>query len=100
MRAPPVTADRIGKIGHAFQEAKALLSAVELGVFTVLSEGPLDRTALTQRLGINGRGARDFFDALVALGLLDRDDDSHYANAVDAGLYLDRNKSSYLGGEL
>ena len=31
------------------------------------------------QLGLNGRGARDFFDALVALKLLDRDADGCYA---------------------
>ena len=73
MDTSSVTPDRIIKLGHAFRAAKTLLSAVELGVFTALAEGPLDLEAASKRTGIHERGARDFFDALVALGMLDRD---------------------------
>ena len=58
---------RILEIGHAFKSAKVLLSAVELGVFTALAKGPRDLDTLTAEVGIAGRGARDFFDSLVAL---------------------------------
>jgi O-methyltransferase domain len=51
-------------------------------------------------LGLRGRGARDFFDALVALDLLERGADGRYANRPDTALYLDRKKSTYLGGLL
>jgi hypothetical protein len=88
------------KIGHAFQEAKVLLSAVELGLFTILAKGRLDAATLRQRLAIDARGAHDFFDALVALGLLDRDDNGRYANTDETASYLDRQKSDYLGDEL
>src|SRR5204862_4431300 len=44
--------------------------------------------------------ARDFFDVLVALGLLERDDAGRYANTPEAQYYLDAGKSSYLGGDL
>jgi hypothetical protein len=95
-----VSSDRIIKLGYAYREAKALLSAVELGVFTSLSAGPLDCDALRVKIGISLRGARDFFDALVALRLLDRDEAGRYANAPDAALYLDRSNPTYRGGEL
>ena len=75
-----------------------MLSAVELGLFTALSDGPLDRDALVKRLELHGRGANDFFDLLVALGLLDRDVDGRYSNAPDCALYLDSRKPTYLGG--
>jgi cyclopropane fatty-acyl-phospholipid synthase-like methyltransferase len=91
--------DRIFQVGLGFWAAKALLSAVELGLFTVLAAEPLDAKALRRRLGIHERGARDFFDALVALRMLDRQD-GLYRNTPEANLYLDRNKPSYLGGFL
>ncbi len=100
MQAPVVMPDRIVRLGLAFREAKALLSATELGVFTALAEGPLDPQALAKRIGIDERGARDFFDALVALGMLERDDDGSYANSPETDLYLDRRKPTYIGGEL
>jgi len=95
-----VTPDRIGRLALAFREAKAVLSATELDVFTALADGPREGHVLAKAIGIHERGARDFFDALTALGLLARDDDGRYRNAPDADLYLDRRKPSYVGGEL
>jgi hypothetical protein len=95
-----VRPDRILDVSYAFWRSKALLSAVELDVFTVLADGPLDIDMLVVRLGLHGRGARDFFDALVALDFLSRDAERRYANRPDTDLYLDRRKSTYLGGLL
>lgn len=92
--------DRLLQLGLAYQRAKTLLTAVELGVFTVLADRPLDLETLRQTLGIDRRGARDFMDALVALGLLVRDADARYANTAETDRYLDRNKSTYIGGVL
>jgi Dimerisation domain len=95
-----VTPDRILELGYAFWKSKAVLSAVELGLFTVLGSGPLDGKALAARLKLNRRGAADFFDALVALGLLTRHPNGRYANAPDAATYLDRNQPLYVGALL
>jgi hypothetical protein len=94
----PPTPNNILEIGLSFRKSKALLSAVELGLFTTLADAPLDAEALVARLGLQGRGAGDFFDALVALGFLDRDSSGRYANTPDCALYLDRQKPSYIGG--
>ena len=61
-----VTPDSIMQLGLGFWNSKALLTAVELGLFTELAKGPLDAETLTERLGIHSRAARDFFDSLVA----------------------------------
>jgi hypothetical protein len=95
-----LAADRIVQLGLAFRASKALLSAAELGVFTALAKQPLDLEALAQRIGIHKRGARDFFDTLVALGMLERDDSGRYTNTPETDLYLDRGKPTYIGGEL
>lgn len=76
-----------------------LLSAVELGLFTELGKGPADLTTLSRRLGLHDRSARDFCDALVALGLLDRQDGT-YRNTAESDFFLDRAKPSYVGGLL
>jgi hypothetical protein len=86
------------ELGYAFRGAKALMSAVELGVFTVLGDGPLDGETLRRQVGLAERGARDFLDALVALGLLHRDGGGRYANSHAADLHLDARKESYVGG--
>jgi O-methyltransferase domain/Dimerisation domain len=87
----------ITELAQSFERAKVLLAAVELDLFTALADGALDRDALRERIGIDERGARDFFDALVALGLLVRDRDGRYANTEETNTYLDRNKSTYIG---
>jgi hypothetical protein len=92
--------DRIVEIGYGFRAAKALLSAVELGVFTALAQSPCDHDTLRAKIGIAERGARDFLDALVAVGLLERDSAGHYRNSPEADHYLDADKPSYIGGEL
>src|ERR1044071_309432 len=98
--ADSVTPDRILELTYAFWKSKALLSAVELDLFTVLGNGPLDGTALAGRLKLDRRGAADFFDALVALGLLKRDVHGRYANQPDAAAYLDRRQPMYIGALL
>jgi SAM-dependent methyltransferase len=89
---------RIVELGHSFQAAKALLSAVELGVFTALADEPLSAETLCEQTGMCRRGARDFFDALVALNLIERDENGRYVNTSDGARYLDRRKPTYVGG--
>jgi O-methyltransferase domain/Dimerisation domain len=96
----PPTPDGIMQLGLGFWGSKTLLSAVELGLFTELAkEQPLDDETLSERLMLHPRSARDFLDALVALGMLKRDGD-RYANTAETDLFLDRAKPSYVGGIL
>jgi hypothetical protein len=94
-----VTPESIMQLGLAFWGSKTLLSAIELGLFTELSKGPLTPEQLTDRLKLHSRSARDFFDALVALGMLDRDGEL-YRNTPEGDQFLVRNKLSYIGGIL
>jgi len=96
---PTVTPESIMQLGLGFWGSKTLLSAIELGVFTELAKSPLRTDDLTARLQLHSRGARDFFDALVALGMLERENDV-YRNTQATDLFLDRNKPTYLGGML
>ena len=96
---PAVTPESILQLGLAFMGSKTLLSAIELGVFTELSNGPLGLDELTARLKLHTRSARDFFDALVALGVLERED-GRYRNTPESETFLVRTKLSYLGGLL
>ena len=94
-----VSPEKIMQTGMAFMPSKTLLSAIELGVFTELARGPQPFADLSGRLGLHPRSARDFLDALVALGFLQRTGD-RYANSADTDLFLDRRKPSYIGGVL
>ena len=91
--------DHILQIGFAFWSSKTLLSAVEMGVFTELADGPQEFNKLSGRLGLHERSARDFLDTLVALGFLKRSGTT-YSNTDETDLFLDKKKPSYLGGML
>jgi hypothetical protein len=93
------TPERIMQLGLGFWGSKTLLTALELGVFTELANGALDVKTLTERFGLHSRGARDFFDALVALGMLERTG-GDYSNTGETDWFLDRTKPSYIGGLL
>lgn len=45
---------------------------MEIGVFTELARRPEDLETLQGRLGLQPRSGRDFLNALVALGFLQR----------------------------
>ncbi|VXC70073.1 Tetracenomycin polyketide synthesis 8-O-methyl transferase TcmO [Burkholderia sp. 8Y] len=91
--------ERLLQIGMGFWASKTLLSAVELGLFTQLASGPREGAELAKAVGLHARAANDFLDALVALGLLDREG-SVYSNTADTDLFLDRAKPCYVGGLL
>jgi O-methyltransferase/methyltransferase family protein len=94
-----LTPARIMQLGLGFWDSKALLSAIELGLFTELTRGGLSEHGLAERLGLHSRSARDFFDALVSLGMLEREGDV-YRNTAETDLFLVRGKPSYIGGML
>ncbi len=96
---PPPSPDHILQTGLAFWASKTLLSAVEMEVFTELAKGPESLESLTGRLGLHPRSSRDFLDALVALGFLERQN-GNYRNTPSSDLFLDKHKPSYLGGIL
>ena len=96
---PEVTPDAIMQLGFGYWGSKTLLSAVEIGLFTELATGPLTLDEVRSRIGLHERSGRDFLDALVALGMLERRD-GKYANTAATDLYLDRAKPTYMGGML
>jgi O-methyltransferase domain/Dimerisation domain len=93
------TPDHILQIGFGFWASKALLSAVEMELFTELARHPEDAETLRDRLGLHPRSSQDFLDALVALGFLERRE-GNYCNTPSTDLFLDKHKPSYLGGIL
>src|SRR6266853_1674442 len=86
-----------------FWNSKVLLTAVEIGVFTKLSDGRLTAEELGGQLGLHPRGIKDFFDALVAMKFLGRDGEgpqARYFNTPEGAMYLDANNPRYIGGIL
>lgn len=94
-----LTPDHILQTGLAFWASKTLLTAVEMEIFTDLAKHPGDLASVQGRMGLHPRGARDFLDALVALGFLKREN-GIYSNTPEADVFLDKAKPSYIGGIL
>ncbi|MEX3899862.1 methyltransferase [Paraburkholderia sp. BR10954] len=93
------SAEKLLQLAMGFWGSKALLSAVELDLFTVLGRGPRNATQLMEELRLHPRSTLDFLDALVALGVLDRDD-GFYRNTAETGAFLDKAKPGFMGGLL
>ena len=79
--------------GWSFMKTKILQAAIELDVFTPLSEGPATEPEIRQQLGLHPRATRDFLDTLVAMNVLERDEDERYSATPDAALYLARTRA-------
>ncbi|MBS0467908.1 MAG: hypothetical protein JSS31_13105 [Proteobacteria bacterium] len=93
------TPDGIMHLAMGFMGSKTLLSAIDLGVFTALARAPADLPALQRQFGLHPRSADDFFDALVALNMLERTD-GVYRNTPQTDCFLDKAKPTYIGGLL
>ncbi|ASO19696.1 SAM-dependent methyltransferase [Actinoalloteichus hoggarensis] len=85
------------RLGNAFCDAKALLTAVDLDLFSLLRKGPATTEEIRTALDLHGRGLSDFLQLLVALGLLVREGD-RYSNAEGADRHLVRGEKGYVGG--
>jgi hypothetical protein len=87
----------------SFWSSKVLLTAVELGLFTTLGSRRLTGVELAKELRLHPRANPDFFDALVAMKFLDRENDgpqARYFNTSEGALFLDAASPRYIGGIL
>src|SRR5262245_46140928 len=91
--------DRFIQMGMGFWAARAMMSSVELGVCTELAKGGKNADHLARAVGMHGRGATDFVDCLVALGIIERRGDV-YCNTTESDHFLDKAKPTYIGGIL
>jgi SAM-dependent methyltransferase len=96
MSEPRVDTVRLQRIAKAFWESAALMSAVELGVFTAVSRGSDTIDAAARATGIEAENAERLMTALTAMGLLERRGE-RYANAPDVERFLVEGTPSYAG---
>lgn len=87
------------QLGAGYTRAKLVQSAVEIGLFELLAKEPRRESEIAEELDIHTRIARDYLDALAAIGLLRRDGD-YYANSSGAQRCLVAGKPDYVGGFL
>ncbi|MFF4739532.1 methyltransferase [Streptomyces sp. NPDC001262] len=96
--AKPSDASSVTGLGLGFASSKILLTALELGLFTLLARGPRTRQQLCTELGLQGRGSTEFLTALVAMGLLERDGEQYLDSGTAARLLV--RGPGYAGGFL
>lgn len=96
MNEPRVDTVRLQGMVKGFWEAAALMSAVELGVFTAISKGANTISDVAADVGISLLNAERLLTALTAMELLARDGDA-FTNAADVERFLVEGKRSYAG---
>ena len=82
-----VSPEPIIRLASGFMAAKHLFAASELGLFEALVGSPTTIDGLAARTGLTRRAARISADAMVALGLLERDGDA-YRNSDTTTTFL------------
>jgi SAM-dependent methyltransferase len=87
---------RLQRISKAFWESAALMSAVELGVFTAVSRGEDTVESFARASGIEVVNAERLMTALAAMGLLERRGE-RFVNAPDVERFLVEGSASYAG---
>ena len=79
---------KLTQIANGFQAAKVLFAAVELEVFSALKGGAKTAAELAEQGALELRGIEILLDALVAMGLLHKDD-GRYENLPEYAPLLD-----------
>ena len=90
------TPQRIFETLDAFQRTAAMKTAIELDVFTAISEGDDTASKVAARRSVSKRGIQTLCDYLTMLGFLEKNGDA-YTLSSDAATFLDRRSPAYLG---
>ena len=85
-----------GQLIGAFRSA-ALLSALQLELFTALGDEALTGEEVAANIGVQPRRLLPILNLLVVIGLLRRDG-ARFSNGEEAAYYLLRGKPGYIGG--
>lgn len=85
-------------LATAFQKSRAILSAVELSLFTALGDGEKLPDELALLTGTRERTIDRLGNALVALGLLEKRADGAFANTPFGRTHLVKGRPGYLAG--
>ena len=82
---------------NAHERTEVLRSAIELDVFTAISEGARTAEQLATRCQASARGMRILCDYLTTLGFITKSGD-RYALTPDSEMFINRKSPAYLGG--
>lgn len=89
--------EEIRALANSFQQSRILLSAIELGLFTILDKQMLPSKEVAQKINADERATDRLMNALVALGFL-RKVRGKFFNSENASQYLVKGKPEFMGG--
>jgi SAM-dependent methyltransferase len=90
---------RLNEMALAYRNAGTLIGALELGLFTTLSEGPMAPAQVAEKTGMSQESAERIMIACTALKLIEKSG-AGYVNAPDVDRYLVRGRPTYFGDYL
>src|SRR5436190_10500146 len=80
-----------------YQKSAALKAAIDLDIFTALSDGALTAVELAKKCNADARGVRILCDYMTIYGFLLKTN-GRYALTPDSEVFLSRKSPSYAGG--
>lgn len=86
----------IQEIANKFRESRVLLTAIELGVFTILDKKRLTSKEIAEQINTNERATDRLLNVLASMGFLHKKN-GKFMNCTEASDYLVKGKDDYLG---
>jgi ubiquinone/menaquinone biosynthesis C-methylase UbiE len=80
----------------AYQKSAALKAAIDLDIFTILTEAPLTAAELAKKSAADPRGMRILCDYMTIFGFLQKKD-HRYSSTPDSAVFLNRKSPAYAG---
>ncbi len=87
---------RLQEMGHAFKQSGALMAAIEVDLFTYISQGAGTIEEICRKTGLSLWAGTKLVDTCAALGLLTKSG-MNYSNAADVERFLVKGKQAYIG---
>ncbi len=94
-----LTTQRLNEMAFAFRNSAALIAAIDLGLFTAISEGADEPARAAEKLDAPVENTERLMIACAALELLDKAG-GRYRNAPDVERYLVKTSLTYFGDYL
>src|SRR5260221_14585613 len=88
--APRLTPERIFNTLNAHEQTAALLTAIELDIFTAIGAGAHTAAAIAAKTGAAEKGARVLCDFMNVPGFLIKDHAGNDALTQESAVFLDR----------
>lgn len=99
VRDQQITPERFFNAVNSYQITEAIKSAVELEIFTAVSEGNTTSTTIAKRCDATERGVRILCDFLTIHNFLAKQGTS-YSLSADSARFLDRHSPAYVGSAI